>query len=287
MSVESLRQIAIYGKGGIGKSMVSSHISFGLAEQGMNVMHVGCDPKHDSTRLLQGGHMPTTILDVLRRNNFKLDDVKLEDVIVESPLRTPDMGQIYCAESGGPEAGVGCGGKGVIEAIETLRHFDAYRTLALDMVLYDVLGDVVCGGFAMPIRKGYAKEIYVVTSGEIEVLFATVNIFKAVARFSAKSGARLGGIIGNLRNLAGEEALLTRFAEKMGTQVVGFIPYSEKIKTCSGKGLTLYQHAPDSTECDAFRDLNRAIMHNKELSVPQTLSFDELHHWWVQENNRS
>jgi nitrogenase iron protein NifH len=276
-----MRQLAIYGKGGIGKSMVSSHISFGFAQKGMNVMHVGCDPKHDSTRLLLDGKMPRTILDVLRENNFDLASIDLSKIVQESHLSEECTGKIYCAESGGPEAGVGCGGKGVIEAIETLDHFNAHRELDLDLVLYDVLGDVVCGGFSMPIREGYAKEIYIVTSGEIEVLFATVNIFKAIARFNAKSGARLGGIIGNLRQMENEKELLLRFAERLGTQVVGFIPYSEKIKECSGKGTTLYQGAPNSEACSAFRDLVDTIETNENLGVPERMDFDELHAWWV------
>lgn len=276
-----MRQIAVYGKGGIGKSMVTSHLSAAFAMQGKAVMHVGCDPKHDSTRLLLEGRMPTTILDVLREKDFDLKQISLDDLIHESPLNRSTAGKIYCAESGGPEAGIGCGGKGVIEAIEALRHFNAYRELNLDMVLYDVLGDVVCGGFAMPIREGYAREIYIVASGEIEALFAAANIFKAIVRFHAKSGARLGGIIGNLRRMENEKRVLTRFAEHMGTRVVGFIPYSEKIKTCSGKGTTLFQEAPETEECDAFRNLQEAIEGNDNLKVPRTINFDELHSWWV------
>jgi nitrogenase iron protein NifH len=276
-----MRQLAIYGKGGIGKSMVASHISYAFASKGMNVMHVGCDPKHDSTRLLLKGRMPTTILDVLRKCDFDRAETCLDELVNLSPLSDECAGRIYCAESGGPEAGVGCGGKGVIEAIESLNHFDAYKALDLDLVLYDVLGDVVCGGFSMPIREGYAKEIYIVTSGEIEVLFATSNIFKAIARFSAKSGARLGGLIGNLRQMENEREILNRFAEMMGTQIVGFIPYSEKIKASSGKGVTLFQHAPDSEEAAAFQTLADKIEHNEDLRVPRTISFDDLHAWWV------
>lgn len=276
-----MRQLAVYGKGGIGKSMISSHISFALASKGMRVMHVGCDPKHDSTRLLLNGRMPTTILDVLRVRNFDLKTVSLEDVVLKSPFSDECKGEIYCAESGGPEAGIGCGGKGVIEAIETLNHLKAYDELALDLVLYDILGDVVCGGFAMPIRKGYAKEIYIVTSGEIQALFAASNIFKAIARFSAMSGAKLGGIIGNLRQMEGERALLNNFAEHLHTKVVGFVPYSEKIKECSGKGCTLFQYAPLSKECDAFRNLTDNIENNKSFDIPLSISFDELHAWWV------
>ncbi len=282
-----MRQFAIYGKGGIGKSMISSHISYALSSKGLKVLHVGCDPKHDSTRLLLKGRMPETVLETLRHKNFNVNSISLDEIIFESSFNNGCEGKIYCAESGGPDPGVGCGGKGVVEAIETLKHLEAFEKLDLDVVLYDVLGDVVCGGFSMPIREGYANEIYIVSSGEIEVLFAASNIFKAIARYNARSGAKLGGIIGNLRELLNEKKILNEFAEKCGTQVIGFIPYSEKIKECSGKGVTLFQHAPDTPECDAFRELGDAIWNNKNYSIPSSLSFEELHEWWskAKENN--
>jgi nitrogenase iron protein NifH len=275
-----MRQLAVYGKGGIGKSMVSSHISFGLADRGLKVMHVGCDPKHDSTRLLLRGKMPKTVLDTLRRKNFEVKSLNREEIVFDSPLNSECKGKIYCAESGGPDPGLGCGGKGVIEAIEALQQLNVYKELALDVVLYDVLGDVVCGGFSMPIRQGYAEEIYIVSSGEIEVLFAASNICKAVSKFTGRSGARLGGIIGNLRELKNEEEILSKFAEMMGTQIVGFIPYSERIKECSGKGVTLYQLYPESKECDAFRTLTKNIWDNKSFSIPNSINFEDLYKWW-------
>lgn len=275
-----MRQLAVYGKGGIGKSMVSSHISFALADQGKKVMHVGCDPKHDSTRLLLNGRMPTTILDVLRERGFDTKDLRRSDIVFESPFDNACGGEVFCAESGGPEAGSGCGGRGVTEAINTLKKLNVYEELGLDAVVYDVLGDVVCGGFAMPIRKGHAREVYVVTSGELQALFAACNVFRAVARFAARSGTRLGGIIGNLRDMVGERELLTRFAEYIGTEVVGFIPYSPKIKAASGKGMTLFQYAPESEECAAFRALAERIENNDALAIPRGMTFDELHAFW-------
>ncbi len=275
-----MRQLAIYGKGGIGKSMVSSHITFGLADRGLRVLHVGCDPKHDSTRLLLRGKMPRTVLDTLRRKNFAVQSLSREEIMFASPLNSECPGTIYCAESGGPDPGLGCGGKGVIEAIEALQHLNVYKELNLDVVLYDVLGDVVCGGFSMPIRQGYAEETYIVSSGEIEVLFAASNICKAIAKFTGRSGAKLGGIIGNLRELKNEEEILLKFAEMIGTQIIGFIPYSERIKECSGKGLTLFQLYPDSPECAAFRTLTQNILNNQQFTVPKSLNFEELYRWW-------
>lgn len=276
-----MRQMAIYGKGGIGKSMVSSHITFALAAKGLKVLHVGCDPKHDSTRLLLKGKMAPTVLGTLRKKNFEVKSLTRDEVVFESPLNSECPGKIYCAESGGPDPGLGCGGKGVVEAIEALKHLNVLEELKLDAVLYDVLGDVVCGGFSMPIREGHADEIYIVSSGELEVLFAASNICKAVARFNARAGAKLGGIIGNGRELKNEEKILNNFAKQINSKIVGFIPYSEKIKECSGKGVTLFQSYPDSPECDAFRKLAEGIWNNKNLTVPKSFTFEELHAWWA------
>jgi nitrogenase iron protein NifH len=278
-----MRQLAVYGKGGIGKSMISSHISFALADMGLRVLHLGCDPKHDSTRLLLGGQMPRAILDILRESDFRTGSMTLEDFVHESPLNDRVSGVLFGAESGGPEPGSGCAGKGVTEAIRTLTALKVAEKLELDAVLYDVLGDVVCGGFSMPIKRGHAKEIYIVTSGEFQSLFAACNISRAIARFAQRSGARLGGIIGNLRNMQNEQQILQSFAERLGTQVIGFVPYSEKIKAASGRGETLFQYAPDTPECDMMRKLAENINDNQSLSIPEPMTFDELHYWW-QEN---
>ena len=278
-----MRQIAIYGKGGIGKSMTSSHITYALANKGLRVMHVGCDPKHDSTRLLLDGRMTPAILDILKKKEFRLNDIQLDDVVFESTSNPRLSGKIYCAESGGPDPGSGCSGKGVTEAMKTLAALKASETLDLDVVLYDVLGDVVCGGFTMPLKRGLAKEIYIVTSGELQSLFPACNIARAVIRYADRVGVRLGGIIGNLRNMENERELLLRFAERLGSHIVGFIPYSEKIKAASGKGQTVFEYAPDSPECDALRELVDNLYNNEALTVPEVITFDELHHWW-QEN---
>jgi nitrogenase iron protein NifH len=246
-------------------------------------MHVGCDPKHDSTRLLLDGRMTPAILDILKKKDFKLDEIQLDDVVFEGTSNPHLKGKIFCAESGGPEPGSGCSGKGVTEAMKTLTALKAPETLDLDVVLYDVLGDVVCGGFTMPLKRGLAKEIYIVTSGELQSLFPACNIARAVIRYSERVGVRLGGIIGNLRDMENERELLLRFAERLGSHIVGFIPYSEKIKAASGKGQTVFEYAPDSPEADALRELVDNLHNNETLEVPNAITFDELHHWW-QEN---
>jgi len=190
-----MRQVAIYGKGGIGKSTTTQNLTAGLAELGKKIMVVGCDPKADSTRLLLNGLAQKTVLDTLREEG-EVDDL--------SQIEKVGFGGIRCVESGGPEPGVGCAGRGIITSIGMLEDLGAY-TDDLDYVFYDVLGDVVCGGFAMPIREGKAQEIYIVASGEMMALYAANNICKGIQKYALKGGVRLGGIICNSRKVDREE----------------------------------------------------------------------------------
>lgn len=205
-----MRQVAIYGKGGIGKSTTTQNLTAGLAELGKKIMVVGCDPKADSTRLLLNGLAQKTVLDTLREEG-EVDDL--------SQIEKVGFGGIRCVESGGPEPGVGCAGRGIITSIGMLEDLGAY-TDDLDYVFYDVLGDVVCGGFAMPIREGKAQEIYIVASGEMMALYAANNICKGIQKYALKGGVRLGGIICNSRKVDREEELLREFAKELGSQLI-------------------------------------------------------------------
>ena len=199
-----MRKIAIYGKGGIGKSTTTQNTVAGLAEMGRKVMVVGCDPKADSTRLLLGGLSQNTVLDTLRTEG---EDVELDDI------RKVGFCKAICVESGGPEPGVGCAGRGIITSINLLEQLGAYAgSQALDYVFYDVLGDVVCGGFAMPIREGKAQEIYIVVSGEMMAMYAANNICKGIVKFAEAGGVRLGGLICNSRNVDNEREMIEAFA---------------------------------------------------------------------------
>jgi len=198
-----MRQIAIYGKGGIGKSTTTQNLTAGLGNMGKKIMVVGCDPKADSTRLLLGGLAQKTVLDTLREEG---EEIELDAIL------KPGFRDIMCVESGGPEPGVGCAGRGIITSIGMLEQLGAY-TDDLDYVFYDVLGDVVCGGFAMPMREGKAQEIYIVASGEMMALYAANNIAKGVQKYATTGGIRLGGIICNSRNVDGEKELVQAFAE--------------------------------------------------------------------------
>jgi nitrogenase iron protein NifH len=275
-----VRQIAVYGKGGIGKSTVASHLSYTFAERGLKVLQVGCSPKNDSTYLLLPD-FPPTILDTLRKNDFEYEEIEPEDIIAQSPLPFPNGGKIYCAESGGPEPGVGCGGKGVIEAIETLTRLDIFKSLNIDVVIYDILGDIVCGGFSLPIRQGYARETYVVASGELEALYQVTNVSKAIKRFKKRSGSKLGGLIVNLRRVKNEQKMVEDFAEKIGTRIIGILPYSQVVKECSGQGKTVFVCAPESDEAGIYKKIGSNIFNNKNLVVPRTIEFEELYEWWL------
>ena len=259
MANNHLRQIAIYGKGGIGKSTTTQNLTAGLAEKGKHVMVVGCDPKADSTRLLLGGLNQRTVLDTIRETGGRVD---LEDI-----LQTGFEG-IKCVESGGPEPGVGCAGRGIITSIGLLERLGAY-TDDLDYVFYDVLGDVVCGGFAMPLREGKAKEIYIVASGEMMALYAANNISKGVARFAQKGGVRIGG---NSRLVDRERDLLEAFSAELNTQLIYFVPRDNLVQRAEINRQTVIQYDPTSNQADEYRNLAEAIDQNTHFTIPTPMT---------------
>lgn len=260
------RQIAIYGKGGIGKSTTTQNLTAGLAERGNKVMVVGCDPKADSTRLLLGGLAQKTVLDTLRDIG---EDLELTDILKEGYKGT------RCVESGGPEPGVGCAGRGIITAINQLERLGAY-TDDLDYVFYDVLGDVVCGGFAMPIREGKAKEIYIVASGEMMALYAANNISKGIARYARQGGVRLGGIICNSRKVDREYELVEAFAKELGTQLIHFVPRDNDVQRAEIRRKTVIEFNPEAAQANEYRELARKIEENKNFVIPKPLTQDRL-----------
>lgn len=266
MTDKKIRQIAIYGKGGIGKSTTTQNLTAGLAEQGKKVIVVGCDPKADSTRLLLGGLAQKTVLDTLRE--------KGQDFDLNSIVKVGFKG-IRCVESGGPEPGVGCAGRGIITSIGLLERMGAY-TEDLDYVFYDVLGDVVCGGFAMPIREGKAKEIYIVASGEMMSLYAANNISKGIQRYALKGGVRLGGIICNSRNVDREIELLRAFAKELGTQLIHFIPRDNIVQHAEIRRKTVIEYKPESKQAEEYRILAKKIEENKLFVVPKPMEPEDL-----------
>ncbi|MBQ3783330.1 MAG: nitrogenase iron protein [Lachnospiraceae bacterium] len=261
-----LRQVAIYGKGGIGKSTTTQNLTAGLVELGKKVMVVGCDPKADSTRLLLGGLAQKTVLDTIREEG---EDVELDSILKEG------YGGTRCVESGGPEPGVGCAGRGIITSVGMLERLGAY-TDDLDYVFYDVLGDVVCGGFAMPIREGKAQEIYIVASGEMMALYAANNISKGIAKYARTGGVRLGGIICNSRNVDREKDLLRAFAKELGTQLIYFVPRDNLVQHAEINKQTVIQYKPDSNQAKEYLSLAEAIDNNELFTIPTPMTQERL-----------
>jgi len=264
--VIAMRQVAIYGKGGIGKSTTTQNLTAGLGEMGKNIMIVGCDPKADSTRLILGGLAQRTVLDTLREEG--------EDIDLESIMKRGFAG-IRCVESGGPEPGVGCAGRGIITSISLLEQLGAY-TDDLDYVFYDVLGDVVCGGFAMPIREGKAQEIYIVASGEMMALYAANNISKGIQKYANTGGVRLGGIICNSRKVDGEAELVSAFARELGTQMIHFIPRDNVVQRAEINKKTVIDYDPTAAQANEYRELARKIDANDMFVIPKPMKQERL-----------
>ena len=264
----ALRQIAFYGKGGIGKSTTSQNTLAALAELDQKILIVGCDPKADSTRLILHAKAQNTVLH-LAAEAGSVEDLELEDVL---KLGYKD---IRCVESGGPEPGVGCAGRGVITAINFLEENGAYSP-DLDFVFYDVLGDVVCGGFAMPIREGKAKEIYIVCSGEMMAMYAANNICKGIVKFAEAGGVRLGGIICNSRKVDNEQAMIEAFAAKLGTQMIHFVPRDNMVQKAEINRKTVIEFEPTHQQADEYRALADKIDKNENFVIPQPMHTDVL-----------
>jgi len=263
-----MRQIAIYGKGGIGKSTTTQNTVVALAEMGRKVTIVGCDPKADSTRLIMHTKAQATVMD-LARDRGTVEDVELSEVLMQGYLG------VKCAESGGPEPGVGCAGRGVITAINFLEENGAYGD-DTDYVFYDVLGDVVCGGFAMPIRENKAKEIYIVTSGEMMAMYAANNISKGILKYATTGTVRLGGLICNSRQTDKERDLIEALAKGLNTQLIHFIPRDNEVQRAEVRKMTVIEYNSTHKQADEYRTLAKKIENNTHMTIPTPLTMDAL-----------
>jgi nitrogenase iron protein NifH len=263
-----LRQIAFYGKGGIGKSTTSQNTLAALVDLGQKILIVGCDPKADSTRLILNTKLQDTVLS-LAAEAGSVEDLELDDVL---KIGYKD---IKCVESGGPEPGVGCAGRGVITAINFLEENGAYDDV--DYVSYDVLGDVVCGGFAMPIRENKAQEIYIVMSGEMMALYAANNIAKGILKYAHSGGVRLGGLICNERQTDREYDLAEALAKRLNTQLIHFVPRDNIVQHAELRKQTVIQYAPDSKQAGEYRTLAEKIHANAgKGTIPTPITMEEL-----------
>jgi len=250
-------RFAVYGKGGIGKSTTCAALSCAFADMGMKVMQIGCDPKADSTLYLHGGKRIPTMLDVLRE---KRAGAQLSDLLV-----TGYKG-ILCAEAGGPTPGLGCAGRGIAAAFEALEERDAFEILKPDLILYDVLGDVVCGGFAMPIREGYAEKVFIVTSGENMSIYAAANIAMAVDNFRERGYAHLGGLILNRRNVPEEQKKVEELAQELHTKILADLPRENLVSEAQDRNMTVMEAYPDCTFAQQIRMLAEKMIREEAVS---------------------
>ncbi|WML37689.1 nitrogenase iron protein [Clostridium sp. OS1-26] len=269
---KKVKGIAIYGKGGIGKSTTTSNISAALTKMGYKVMQFGCDPKSDSTNTLREGTYIPTVLDTLREKN----KVNALDVIFQG------FNGVYCVESGGPAPGVGCAGRGIITAVQLFKQQKVFEELDLDYVIYDVLGDVVCGGFAVPIREGIAEHVFTVSSSDFMSIYASNNLFKGIKKYSNSGGALLGGIIANSINKPYDRDIIDDFASKTNTQIMEYVPRSVTVTHSELQGKTTIEVAPDSEQAKIYTALAEKIARHTESKVPSPLDIQELRAWGKQ-----
>lgn len=246
-----MRKLAIYGKCGIGKSTTTSNLSAALSMLGLKVMQIGCDPKADSTKNLMGGNFIPTVLEVM---NKKGDNITLEDIVFEG------FNGVLCVEAGGPTPGVGCAGRGIIAAFEKLAELNAFEVYQPDIVIYDVLGDVVCGGFSMPIRNGYADEVYIVTSGEMMSMYAASNISTAVNQFKNRGYASLKGLILNAKNVENEYELVQKLATEINSTIYHYIPRDKVVQLSENDGKTVIEKESSCEMASVYLELAKKII---------------------------
>jgi Ni-sirohydrochlorin a,c-diamide reductive cyclase subunit CfbC len=252
------KKIAIYGKGGIGKSTIVSNIAAAHSKD-KEVLVIGCDPKADTTRTLVGERIPTV-----------LDTLKVKKNAVTEDILYIGYNNVSCVESGGPEPGVGCAGRGVIVAMNLLERLGIFSE-DLDLIIYDVLGDVVCGGFAVPLRENFADEVYIVTSGEYMALYAANNICKGIKKLKGK----FGGIICNCRGIDNELEIVHEFAERVNSRVIGVVPRNEIVQKSEIDAKTVLEKFPNSKQAEIYRKLANSININNDFTIPEPMDVEE------------
>jgi len=266
---KNIKQIAIYGKGGIGKSTTTSNLSAALSKMGLKVMQFGCDPKSDSTNTLRNGQYIPTVLDTIRNKA----NVNAHDVVFKG------FNGIYCVEAGGPAPGVGCAGRGITTAVQLFKQQHVFEELDLDFVIFDVLGDVVCGGFAVPIREGIAEHVFTVSSSDFMAIYAANNLFAGIKKYSNNGGALLGGVIANSINKPYAKDIIDDFVKQTKTQVVEYVPRSVTVTQSELQGKTTIEAAPDSEQAKIYLNLAKKIAAHETSKTPEPLTVEQLRNW--------
>lgn len=263
-----MRKLAVYGKGGVGKSTIVSNLSAIYAMSGRKTLQIGCDPKADSTIALCGKESRRTVMDALRERR-KVSNVS--DVLLKGRLG------IDCVEAGGPEPGVGCGGRGVLRMLEALEEIKLVSSGNYDVVIYDVLGDIVCGGFAAPLRLGLGEIVTIVISDEDMSVYAANNIAKMVVEY-ASNGIALGGLIANLKNNDADREWMEDFAGRIGTSIIGYVPRDRAFRKAMRAGMTVAEMAPDSEASASLRRIAEGIMEMRpaEIALPTPMGNEEI-----------
>ena len=263
-------KLAVYGKGGVGKSVIATSLSACYAQQDKAVLHVGCDPKHDSAvRLMDKGKQIKTVLEVLG-----------EETVTPSVQNIINVGRlgIHCCEAGGPQPGLGCGGRGVARTLEFMEEMELIETGGYDVVVFDVLGDVVCGGFAAPLREGFAERVIIVANEEPMAMYAANNISRAIAVYH-KNNVALAGLVANLRGTDTPVGMIEAFADKLSTRVIATIPRDAKILEAERKRSTVVEYAPRVKSSKVFKQLavDLAELDPRKLPMPTPLEDEEFY----------
>jgi nitrogenase iron protein NifH len=260
------RSLAFYGKGGVGKSTVVSNLTAAFAHQGKKILQIGCDPKRDSSRNLVKVFPPVTIMDLLAAGK---QDLEPHDVLMDGGTG------IECIEVGGPKPGVGCAGRGLGRLFEELEQMEMFDR-GYDYVFYDVLGDVVCGGFAVPMRDGYAEEVYIVTSGEFMSLYAANNIARGILNYAEQGDIRMGGLIANVKDINYDKALIEKFAERIGTHVVHYLEWNRVVYEAERRRKTVLHYAPEHAYAQEWLNLATKLAAEARPHIPKPMSDTEL-----------
>lgn len=280
MKKQPLR-IAFYGKGGIGKTTIASNISALFAKCGKTVLHIGCDPKADSTRLLLQRRVPSVLQQLQQKDRLSREDM----------LFTGAYG-VQCVEAGGPEAGSGCAGLGITTAVEELREAGVFEE-NWDVIVYDVLGDVVCGGFSVPMRRHYTDQVYVVTSANYMSLYAANNILKGIVRYSGKEEPLFGGFLFN--HIRGEidGKIAAAFAEQTKADALLYMVEDNQIACADFKGKLFTEVFPESESAQSLLGVTEAIQSKKMCRPPVPMDAEEMEafgkriaeEWYGADNN--